>query len=298
MNKNTLIIDDDQTQALQLADALKREMPEASFDCAFTENDIEEKVVGTYYSIAIVDLRMDKFKFDGFDIIEQIAVVNPYAKVIVVSAYTNEYMERLNEYISTGKVAAIAEKEDFRTWIPKLKNTLFKHFSSSPNPRAVEILEGLYADAKNEKDKYKKGKKFEDFVVVLFRQMGFKYIETRLRDKASNEMDLIVRNDIDDSFFSKFKRYIFAECKNKPDVGFTKNDFIIFNNKVASSAGDSDLGVVFTTGTITKTVYLEALKESKGGVKIVYLASSEILTLIHSQDMLEEFKIIIDKQVQ
>ena len=100
------------------------------------------------------------------------------------------------------------------------------------------------------------------------------------------------------SFFSKFKRYIFAECKNKPNKGFDKNDFIVFHKKVESSAGDSDLGVVFSTGSIKRTVYLEALKEAKGSVKILYMSSPEIMQLIHSSNMLEEFKLIIDKQVQ
>jgi len=128
--------------------------------------------------------------------------------------------------------------------------------------------------------------------------MGFKNIRTRTKDQASNEIDLVIRNDVDDPFFHKFKRYIFVECKNKPMEGFSKNDFIVFNNKVNSSSGDSDLGIVFTTGHIKNTVYKEALRESKFDTKILYLSQPEIDTLIRSADMLEEFKCIIDKQVQ
>ena len=91
--------------------------------------------------------------------------------------------------------------------------------------------------------------------------------------------------------------YIFVECKNRPELGFSKNDFIVFNKKVSSSNGDSNFGVVFTTGHIKRTVYLEALRESEKGVKILYLGSGEIARLIHTPNMLDEFKEIIDRQV-
>lgn len=298
MNNTILVIDDEQIQAEQLAQALRREIPGCTAISAFAEDDILSKIENLFFSIAIVDLRMDKYAIDGFEVIDRISVINPYAKVIAISAYTGEYLAKLNEYIAQNKILAISEKEDFNQWIPKLKDIVLKYFNTPRNPIAIQILEDMFADAKNEQDTYLKGKKFENFVVVLFRQMGFKYIETRVRDAASNEIDLIVRNDIDDSFFAKFKRYIFAECKNKPDTGFDKNDFIVFHQKVESSAGDSDLGVAFSTGRIKRTVYLEALKDAKGGVKILYMSSPEIMQLIHASDMLEEFKLIIDKQVQ
>ena len=50
-------------------------------------------------------------------------------------------------------------------------------------------------------------------------------------------------------------------------------------------------------GLIKRTVYLEALRESEKGVKIIYLGSGEIAKLIHTTKMLEEFKEIIDRRV-
>lgn len=298
MNKYVLIIDDDKTQAEQLCTALGGVLPEIKFDQAHTEEDIERKIVEQFYSVAIVDLRMDGFSIDGFGVIDKISIINPYAKIITISAFTGEYLPKLNDYISKGKILAISEKKEYARWTQELKEILEKNFNMSQDPIAVQVLENMYAEAKNETDTYIKGKMFENFVVVLFRQMGFKYIETRVRDAASNEIDLVVRNDIEDPFFSKFGRYIFAECKNKNGVGFNKNDLIVFRKKVESSAGDSNLGIVFTTGSITQTVYQEALKDSISSTKILYMSSSEISRLIHSQDLLEELKEIIDSQVE
>ena len=182
-------------------------------------------------------------------------------------------------------------------WVPELTKIIEGYFNKDLNPFAIQILEDLYANAKNEPNTAKKGRMFEEFVVGLFRQMGFIHIETRVRDKASNEIDLIVRNDLNDAFFSKFGRYLFVECKNRPELGFSKNDFILFNKKISASNGDSNLGVVFTTGHIKRSVYLEALRESEKGIKILYLGSGEIMRLIHTPNMLDEFKEIIDRQV-
>ena len=59
----------------------------------------------------------------------------------------------------------------------------------------------------------------------------------------------------------------------------------------------SVLGIMFTTGTVKSTVLREALKECKFNSKIIFLSSSEILRLIHTPKMLDEFKEIIDEQV-
>jgi len=297
MNKSILIIDDDETQARELCKALQNKLPECSISYAFEESDIKAKVITQFYSIAIVDLRMDKYEIDGFSVMDQIMTANPYAKILVISAYLGEYMPRLSEYLAKGILLGWSDKKDYDEWIPELTTIVSDYYSKDINPVAVQILEDMYAAAKNESDAVKKGKMFEEFVVGLFRQMGFAHIGTRVKDEASNEIDIIVRNDINDPFFSKYGRYIFAECKNKPEDGFSKNDFIVFHKKVSSSNGDSNLGVVFTTGHIKRTVYLEALKESGNDVKIIYLSSGEIARLIHTPDMLDEFKEIMDEQV-
>lgn len=297
MNKSILIIDDQENQAKELTCALQAALGDCNIYHASEEKDIMTKVITRYYSVAIVDLRMEGYAIDVFDVMDQIMIANPYAKIIIVSAYMSEYMTRISEYLSRGAILAISEKKALGTWVPELTKIINGYFNKDLNPFAIQILEDLYAKAKNEPNAAKKGRLFEEFVVGLFRQMGFIHIETRVRDSASNEIDLIVRNDLNDAFFSKFGRYLFVECKNRPELGFSKNDFIVFNKKVSSSNGDSNLGVVFTTGHIKRSVYLEALRESEKGIKILYLGSGETMRLIHTPNMLDEFKEIIDQQV-
>ena len=222
MNKSILIIDDQESQAKALYDALKETLGDCSISYASEESDIMAKIITQYYSVAIVDLRMERYNIDGFTVMDQIMTTNPYAKILVVSAYLSEYMTRLSEYISKGAVLAISDKKDMGKWVPELTQIINGYYDKDINAFAIQILEDHFAKAKNEPDTIKKGRMFEEFVVGLFRQMGFIHIETRVRDKASNEIDLVVRNDLNDAFFCKFGRYLFVECKNRPELGFNK----------------------------------------------------------------------------
>ena len=296
MNKSILITQSQGDQAQKLCEALRKTLSDCKISYT-SKNDTTTKLISQYYSIAIVDLSLNDGELNGFNIMDQIITVNPYAKIIAVSDYQNVTLLRISDYISKGIILALSEKKDFSVWIPELTQLINDYFNKDINPITVQILENFFAEAKNETDISKKGRLFEEFVVGLFRQMGFIHIETRVRDKADNEIDLIVRNDLADPFFSKFGRYIFVECKNNAEKAFSKNDFIVFNKKVSASNGDSNLGVVFTTGHIKRTVYLESLRESEKGTKILYLGSGEIAKLIHTPNMLDEFKEIIDRQV-
>lgn len=297
MNKTVLIVDDDKIQAENLLTALKERLPQFEFIASFEERDIMSKALGLFVSLAVVDLRMDGFSIDGFQVMDQILEVNPFAKFIVVSAYLDEYKTKLSDYMQKGAILALSEKKEFIHWIPELAELIDSFFNKKGNPIAIQFLEDMYAEVKNDTDTYQKGLRFEEFVVMLFRQMGFMHIEKRVKDEAENEVDLIVRNDIDDTFFCKYGRYIFVECKNKPDEGFSKNDFIVFNNKVQSSHGDCNLGMVFTTGHVKRTVYREYLKDAKEASRVIFLDSALILQLIHTPNMIEEMKEIADKQV-
>ena len=91
-----------------------------------------------------------------------------------------------------------------------------------------------------------------------------------------NEVDLIIRNDIEDNFINKFGKYILVECKNKPVEKINKNDFIVFQSKLKNTNGLAELGILATTGYITKNTYVEAVRESGEARKILFLSNPEI----------------------
>lgn len=300
MAKNILIIDDVKEQAEGLARGLRKEMPNYQFESYFTEESILEAIEQRFYSLAIVDIRMDTFSIDGIEVVKKIFEVNPFAKVIIVSAFKDEYILQLKDVLLTGKVVDIQDKERLSDWLPKLKLTIEGYFEAiSEDPSEInKALLQYYSNAKNESDTYKKGETLEHFVSLLFQSIGFEHIMKRVIDKSLNEVDLIIRNDIGDSFLQKFGKYILIECKNKPKDGVDKNDFIVFNTKLKNTNGLSELGILITSGYIKRSTYLEALRDSSETGKIIFISNPQIERLINSHDKLSEFKRIIDEQVK
>ena len=299
MKHTILIIDDENIQANSLQKVFKKERPNYFVKIATNEADIKNHIENLYFNIAIVDLRMDNFSINGFDIIKEIISINPFAKIIIQSAYIPEYNEDINEVFASGKISAVLDKDKFDIFsknILRETDKIIQQFENNPiiNQKS---LESLYAEAKNETDTYQKGERFEQFISILFAQMGFTHILKRVKDKSLNEVDLIIRNEINDIFFQKFSPYILVECKNTKEK-VDKNNFIQFLHKVDNTNGLSNLGILITSSSIKRNTYIEAVRTSKSFVKIIFISNIEIKKLIYSKDMLEELKSIIDEQVK
>lgn len=300
MNKSVLIIDDEETQVNSLTKALKKELPDVEFIPTFAEQDVLSVIESKFYSLAIVDLRMDKYDFDGITLIKKIVEINPFSKIIVTSAFTPEYIDQLKPFMLNGKIINVLEKEKFTVWIPKIVDTVNEYYetiSKDSSPLQTALLQ-YYADAKNEINAYKKGEKFENFVCLLFGNIGYQDIKRRVIDKSRNEVDLIVRNEINDLFLNKLGDYFLIECKNKPSESVGKNDFIQFNSKLENTNGLARFGFLFTAGYIARTTYTEAVRTSKSEKKIVFFSNTEIERLIKAEDIRKEFKNVIDEQVK
>ncbi len=300
MYKSVLIIDDEEQQAKNLKEALSKQFQEITFEIASSEEEIEKKINDFFFMVAIVDLRMDNRQKDGVAIIKEIHERNPISKVIAISAYEKEYAEALKKLSDGGNIFRFSAKNKYDTWLPELEGIIKECFEQLDSKFYIgqRALLSYYNDAKNETDTYKKGQSFEYFISTLFSNMGYGRIRMRVKDKSSNEVDLIVRNETTDMFLDKFGKYFLVECKNKPNEAVGKNDFIVFNNKLQNTASMSELGILCTSGYIAKTTYLEAMRESKSNKKVIFLSNPEIVRMITSDNIREEFKNILDEQVK
>ncbi|WP_422009168.1 response regulator [Roseivirga pacifica] len=301
MKRSILIIDDIKEQAEGLEKGLKKTLSnDFQVWSVHKEEAILDSIDNNYFSLAIVDLRMDEYSFDGISLIRKIIERNPFAKIIVVSAFKGEYFNQLKDIILTGRILDIQDKDSLPVWLPKLKATIESYHSelfSAPSEINIALLD-YYSESKNLNDTYQKGEKFEHFVSLLFQSIGYGTVKKRVIDRSLNEVDLIIRNEIDDSFLNKFGKYILVECKNKPRQKIDKNTFIVFNNKLKNTNGLSEFGVLATTGFLTRNTYLEAIRDSGENRKIIFLSNHEFERLINSNNKLETFKGIIDEQVK
>lgn len=300
MIKSLLIIDDERIQAESLAKSIRKEKEYVNCFIASEEKEILSSIENVFFDVAIVDLRMDNYEIDGFSIIDKIIRINPFARIIIVSAYTHEYLSQIKDILLSGKIIALIEKKDYNQFLSEIILAISKYEESQTNnpSETSKALISFYANAKNEQNTYQKGIIFEQFVAILFSNMGFANINKRILDKSQNEVDLVLRNEIKDNFFSKFSPYILVECKNKPNDSIGKNDFIQFFSKLNNTNGLSNLGFLITTGYIAKTTYIEAVRTSLGSSKIVFISNPEIERLINAALPLFELKKIIDEQVK
>jgi len=300
MKRSVLIIEDERPQAEGLAKTLGKKLPDTEFHYACNEADIHSAIENRYFSVAIVDLRMDGYTTDGVAFIKKIIAYNPFAKIIIVSAFTAEYFLHIKDLLTTGKIIDVVDKKEFDLFTEELASLICAYHTeviedlSEVNNALLEF----YSNAKNEVDAHKKGELFEHFVSLLFQSIGFNSINKRVKDKSLNEVDLIIRNEIDDSFINKFGKYILVECKNKPNEKIDKNTFIVFNEKLSATNGLAELGILATTGHIARNTYIEAVRTSHQQRKIIFLSNVEMQQLIVSSHKLDTFKNIIDEQVK
>lgn len=299
--KHILIIDDEKEQAEGMAKLLSKQMAQYgfTFEPLFEEHAIQNAIRDRFFTLAILDIRMNDFPFNGINLYHQIVESNPLAKVIFVSAFTQEFFQELQDILLSGNVLAIMEKETPDIWIPKIESKIREFFEKQGNElsEASKALMAAYSDAKNENNSYQKGVRFENFLIHLFTHIGFEFIQKRCIDMTS-ETDLIIRNNIADDFLSKFGKYIFVEAKNKPDSSISKNDFLAFKSKMDSSNQLCEFGIIAASGNIAKTVRLEALRTSNNAGKVLLLTNNELVRLIEAPDKRYEFKRLIDEQVK
>lgn len=297
--KKILVIDDEKLQAQALASGIQKSVQNSEVMYAYDETDIRNKVCNAFYNLLILDIRMDNYGFNGIDLAKMAQENNPFAKIIFVSRFLSEYFEDINKFMVDGALLGFSAKEDYEKWIPQLSGMINDYYDqlSSGITQVSDALISYYSEAKNELDTYKKGERFEHFITLLFSNIGYKEIQSRVKDAALNEVDLIIRNDIDDAFLTKLGNYFFIECKNKPEENTNKNDIILFGDKLSRSKGMAKLGFLFTTSTITKNSIVQLAKMDKDDVKIVIVDNVEIVRLITAQDMREQMKKVIDSQV-
>lgn len=301
MNKHIFVIDDQKEQAIGLAKQLNERLTEESyfFEALHDEHDILQAIDDRFCSLAIVDLRMDDYEINGIDICRKIIDNNPLAKVIIVSSWLTSFQGQYQDLITSGHVLCVMEKESLPIWVPKIEQKLREFFTKQEDSLSEnsKMLLNAYERAKNEKIPFKKGKLFEEFLVNLFGQIGFQFIQKRVTDTTS-EVDLILRNDINDAFLSKFGKYIFVEAKNRPSSPVDKNDFLAFRSKLDSSNQLAELGIIAASHNIASSVRLEALRTSREAGKIILLANDELTRLILAEDKRYELKKLIDTQIK
>lgn len=300
MNKNILVVDNDISGTSSLVNLLNEHMPGFSFEQKKTDTVVLEAMNDRHYSLVIVDLGMKINDYTGLRLGTVLLKTNSFAKLLFLSDDVSKaFKVQLRAAADSSIVVDVVLKRREYEMIQELK-LIIEHYYKNLLRADLGINNGLlqyYELAKNEKNQFQKGVIFESFMMTFFQTFGYKQVKDRIRESGLNEVDVIIRNEIDDSFLAGLGKYILIECRNFPGIAISAYDFVHFHTKVKQTLGLSAFGIFATTGLVSRNTFEEAMRRSFVPRRIVYLAEQEILILIRAEDKLEEFKKIIREQM-
>ncbi|MDM1347545.1 response regulator [Myroides marinus] len=290
-----LIIDDEELGANNLKKFLESNRTDADVLVACTEEEIIRNVDNSYYDLAIVDLRMDNFSINGFDIIKRIFKVNSFAKVLIMSAYVSEFEEDLNDILSTGRIAGIFPKEDFEVFSTKINKgvtQVFKDFDTKHQGFNTTELKVNYKNLKNSNTLESFKINCNRFVGFLFYSMGFNSIKQNDVEVKDYNMSFLVRNEIADNFFNKFKPFIAVEYIDS----ITEES--LNNSSLQHTADLFKLIFWITTKDVDIEVFNAKFSNVKKDTLSVLISSKEIERIIQSDQIVKTVKQIIEDQFE
>lgn len=128
----------------------------------------------------------------------------------------------------------------------------------------------------------KKGKALEKIVAILMESIfGVGKITTRRRTKTE-EIDIVIRNELNDEFWKKQGSIVLVECKNwtKETGKIGKNEIVLFRDKIANRYGRCKLGFLISLNGFKKTITMDMLRSSKTDLLIVPVEKSGLQKLV------------------
>jgi len=151
-------------------------------------------------------------------------------------------------------------------------------------PRLIEKLNTL--NQKNG-DANEKGKILEELSVRFFSSIDGLQIIERTRTKTE-EIDLVILNKSDESFWKSESNLVLVECKNWTKKKAGKNEYVSFREKLINRKGRAKLGFFISGIGFAKTFHQEDLRNSKDDFLIVTIAMKEMIkTLLEQRDVNE-----------
>jgi Holliday junction resolvase-like predicted endonuclease len=249
--------------------------------------------------LAIIDVKLDGFSQSGIQLAKRMIDENPLIKILFVSSFKEQYLNEFNSLNFDSNIIGFLSKGEFLQLCESLSNEI-RHYVVDADYNSIALandtLLSLYEEAINQTNTNKKGILFERFLSILFHSIGFTFIQKRVKDSTS-EIDLVIRNDINDPFLYKFGKYILVESKNEKEK-INKDKFVLFRTKLNTTNQLAELGIIATSSLVAKTVKEEELRSSAEKGKVILLSRIELFRLIKSNNKLSEFKDIIDEQVR
>lgn len=140
-----------------------------------------------------------------------------------------------------------------------------------------------------------KGKALEELVALLVTTIkGF--IPSLGVRTQTEEIDISIRNESKDSFWSKFTPFLLVECKNW-STNCGKDEIVLFREKLTNRVGYSKVGFLISMNGFRDTITKEMLRGSKGEYLVVPIDGNNLEDLVFSKDKSDLLKKYVEKSI-
>ena len=166
-------------------------------------------------------------------------------------------------------------------------------FVEKRNVDFEQNIQKKWNEALTSNDSNKKGKALEELLVLILSSVEGFIPSHRIRTKTE-EIDISVRNESEDSFWSKFTPFILVECKNW-STKCGKDEVVIFRSKLGNRFGLSHIGFLVSINGFRNTVTKEILRESQTEFLVVPIDGKMLKELVLSNNRSELLKSFVSK---
>ena len=283
-----LVIEDDP----DWVDTYRSVLDEDGYEVAAAANAEEARTkleADSDWDVIILDMKLrgKEGPNDGLDLIGELQVRAPFARVIMVTGFAER--QSIKDAFRAG-VYDFLEKPGRQH--PALLQAKVRNAWELVRERRLAALGGEEQEAAirsthhaalTESDSNKKGALLEQLMLLLFRTIpGFGGVETRRRNDIE-ELDLFIPNESQDPQWQKEGPLFLGECKNwsRPIGG---PEFVLFREKIRRRFGRCRLGFLMAVGGFAETVAEMQRAYSTEDIVIVPLGAEDLASLVEAPD--------------
>lgn len=271
-----LLIVDDDAGFLEVLQDIFSEREDIDITPASSGAEALEKIATTDFDLVLLDMRMP-FGTEGLDILREIKELTTHTEVIMITGYGD--IETAVEAMKRGARDFVSKSpKDFKDRIT-FKVNEFIRTAHLVTTREL-FIQNKYQETLTVKGTHAKGKALEELTSALWESVGG-FIEIgRNTNTATEEIDLVFRNDSREPAWQKESQIILVECKNWRSQRAGKNEFVLFKEKMENRAGRCKLGFLVCTEDFAETVTKEMLRSSKFDLPVVPINGAQLRELV------------------
>jgi ActR/RegA family two-component response regulator len=225
----------------------------------------------------------------GIELIARVHQLAPFAKSIVVTGYASP--DAIEQAFRLGVYDYLVKNGAFEALLrAKVRNavevTSERRLAVLSRDAVVRELHVLWAQARTEPDRNRKGKLLEEVVKRLFRATpGFERVETRLRNETE-EIDVVVENRCTEPpWHAEGSAYLLAECKHwskKSGAGELRELF----EKLTTKYRRAHTGFFIAPGGFTEEFHAARARHGSEPVLVIPVDAPDLERWIAADDRL------------